>query len=165
YFVVATVFGLVVSAFSGAGEAGGVVFALVLIPVLVWLGCRLAPMFAVVAVDGVRNPFTAIARSWHLTRGHALTIFLASLVFMVILIVACGIVLLPSLGLLGGLADPAGLAEAGSVGGQAVGGIVLLMLGVLVVSVLFNIAYCAFMAVIHGLLSSAAGEGTVEAFA
>jgi hypothetical protein len=35
----------------------------------------------------------------------------------------------------------------------------------LVVSVLFSIVYCAFMAVIHGSLASSAGEGAAEAFA
>ena len=41
----------------------------------------------------------------------------------------------------------------------------LLALGVLAVSVLFNIAYCAFMAVIHGSLAGASGKGAAEAFA
>lgn len=161
YVALALVFG---AAGSALGDAGGVVLALVLIPALVWVGCRLAPLFAVVAVDGVRNPFAAISRSWQLTKGHALTIFLAWLVFMVILVVVCGVALLPSIGVLRGMADPASLAGPDAVG-PALGGMLLLMLGFLVVSALFNLLYCAFMAVLHGTLTSAGGEGAAEAFA
>lgn len=161
YFAVAMVFAAVGTAFSAMGEAAGGLIALILLPVLIWLGCRLAPLFAVVAVDGVRNPFTAIARSWHLTRGHALTIFLASLVFMVIMLVVAGVAMLPSIGLLRSMADPAAVSDVG----PALGGMGLFFLGFLIVSVLFNVCYCAFLAVIHGTLSGAAGEGAAEAFA
>lgn len=161
---VAAVLGLVGAGLSVAGEAGSALSALVLIPVLVWLGCRLAPLFAVVAVDGVRNPFAAIARSWRLTRGHALTIFLVSLVFMVILGLVLGVALLPSLGLLASLADPASMTDPTAVAAPAMGGIALLMIGMLVAGVLFNLLYCAFMAVVHAKLAGVAGEGTAEAF-
>jgi hypothetical protein len=40
-----------------------------------------------------------------------------------------------------------------------------MFLGFLIVSVVFNLAYCAFLAVIHGTLTSAAGEGVTETFA
>lgn len=142
------------------GNGSGAI-VLLLIPVLVWLGCRLSTLFAVVAVDGVRNPFKAIARSWHLTRGHALTIFLASLVFVVILGLLAAILMLPSMGMLRALADPAGVAQAG----PAIGGFLLFGLGILALSVLFVLAYCAFLAVIHGTLAGAAGENAAEAFA
>lgn len=164
YIALALVFSLLGVIVAAVGDAGGVVLVLVLLPVLVWIGCRLAPLFAVVAVDRVRNPFAAIARSWRLTRGHALTIFLASLAFLAILVLVSGVVLLPSIGVLRSMADPAGLAGADSVG-QAFGGIALLGVSVLVVSVLFNLLYCAFMAVIHGTLTSATREGTAQTFA
>jgi hypothetical protein len=163
YFVGAMILGLVGAAASTMGSAPQLLFGALLFGVVLWLGCRLAPLFAVIAVDGVRNPFTAITRSWSLTRGHALTIFLASLVFLVILIVACGIALLPSIGVLRTMADPAALT--GGAATPAVGGLLLFGLGILVVSVLFNLCYCAFLAVIHGSLTGAAGEGAAEAFA
>lgn len=146
------------------GDIGGGVLALLLIPALIWVGCRLAPLFAVEAVDGVRNPITAIGRAWHLTRGHALTIFLASLVLLVIFVVICGVALLPSIGLLRSMADPEALVGA-EAAGAAVGGFLLLMLGLLVVSVAVNMVYCAFIAVVHGTLTGAGGEKAAEAFA
>lgn len=157
YFAVAMVLSLLAAAL---GDASAVLLLLV-VPVAVWLGCRLAPLFGVMAVDGVRNPFTAIARSWRLTSGHALTIFLAMLVIVVLLIVVCGVALLPSLGLIASMSDPTSVADVGS----AMGGFALLMLGILVASALFTIIYSAFQAVIHGTLANAAGEGVVEAFA
>lgn len=160
YIGVALVFSLLGAVVAAMGDAGSAVLALVLLPVLVWIGCRLIPLFAVVAVDQVRNPFAAIGRSWRLTRGHALTIFLASLVFLLIVVLVCGVALLPAIGMLRGMANPAELAS-----GPAIGGILLLMAGGLVANVLFNLLYCAFMAVVHGTLTSAVGEGTAETFA
>ena len=161
YVAAAMVFSLVAAAFSALGDTAGLVLSLLLVPVLAWLGCRLAPLFAVVAVDGVRNPFTAIGRSWHLTRGHALTIFLASLVFFIILLIVCGLLMLPSIGLLTSMADPAAMAEVA----PAFGSIALLFLSILVVSALFAILYSAFMAVIHSSLATASGQGAAEVFA
>jgi hypothetical protein len=164
YIAAALVFSLFGVVVAATGDAGSVVLALVLLPVLVWIGCRLTPLFAVVAVDRVRNPFKAIGRSWRLTRGHALTIFLASLVLMVILLLICSVALLPSIGLLRSMADPAAMAGADAMG-QAFGGMALFGVGLLVASVLFNLLYCAFMAVVHGTLTSATGEGMAETFA
>ena len=161
YVAAAMALGLVGTAFSAVGDWARTLFALLLLPVLAWLGCRLSPLFAVVAVDGVRNPFTAIARAWDLTQGHALTIFLAFVVFMLILLLVCGVALLPSIGLLRSMSDPAAVAAAE----PAWGGLLLLFLGMLVAGVLFNLCYCAFLAAIHGRLTSASGEGVVEAFA
>jgi hypothetical protein len=158
YFVIALVMGLLGSAIGGAGS---LILTLLMLAVVVWLGCRLAPLFAVSAVDGVRNPFTAIGRAWRLTEGHALTIFLASLVILVLMIVIGGVALLPSFGIIANLGDPSAMADIGS----ALGGMGLMFVGLLVVSALFTMIYSAFQAVIHGLLSNASGEGVVEAFA
>jgi hypothetical protein len=163
YIVLTIPLAIFVSAFPAEENGAGAILLLLLLPVLVWLGCRLSTLFAVVAVDGVRNPFTAIARAWHLTRGHALTIFLASLAFLVILGVIAAIALLPSIGLLRSMADPAGVAEAGAA--SAVGGFLLFGLAILALSVLYVICNSAFLAVIHGTLSGAAGEGAAETFA
>jgi hypothetical protein len=163
YIAAGLVLGPLGEVFDALGAWGASLFALLTIPVVIWLGCRLSLLFTVVAVDGARNPFAAIARSWRLTRGHALTIFLVSLVFIVILCLIGAVALLPSIGLLRTLADPAALTGAAAM--PAVGGLLLFGLGILVLSVLFNLCQCAFLAVIHGSLSGAAGEGAAETFA
>jgi hypothetical protein len=164
YIVLTIPLAIFVSAFPAEESGAGAILLLLLLPVLVWLGCRLSTLFAVVAVDGVRNPFTAIARTWHLTRGHALIIFLATMVFLVILGVIAAISLLPSIGMLRSMADPAGVAEAGATA-SAVGGFLLFGLGMLALSVLYVVCYSAFVAAIHGSLTGAAGEGAAETFA
>lgn len=164
YIVFAVVFGLLGAAVATMGDAANLVITLLILPVLIWIGCRLFPLFAVMAVDRVRNPFTAITRSWRLTRGHALTIFLASLFFMVIAVVIFGVALLPSIGILRSVADPASFASPDAVA-PALGGMALLFLGLLVASILYNLLNCAFMAVVHGTLTKAAGEGAAETFA
>lgn len=161
YFVATIVLAVPGAALSSLGNWGIVLFAIVLVPLLVWLGCRLALLFSVMAVDGVRNPFKAIRRSWALTRGHALAIFLASLVLLLILAVVCGLALLPSIGVLAGFSDPATFADASS----AIGAILLLLAGMLVISAAINLLYCAFLAVLHSTLTGAAGQGAAEAFA
>lgn len=160
YLLLALVFSLLNALTGGMGDADSLVGALLLLP-LIWIGCRLAPLFAVVAVDRVRNPFAAIARSWRLTRGHALTIFLASLAFLILLVIVCGVALLPSIGVLRSMGDVAE-AEAAA---PALGGLALFALGLLAVSILVTVLYSAFMAVIHGTLVSVAGEGAAETFA
>lgn len=79
-FVVAMVMVMVVpgaAAQSAGGTPGPATVAaigltmLVLLPVLLFFGARLAPMTPVAAAeDG--NPFTILSRSWALTSGHAL---------------------------------------------------------------------------------------------
>jgi hypothetical protein len=161
YLVLAIPFGLLAAALASLGAARRALTLLIALGVMLWVGSRLAPLFAIIAVDGVRNPFTALARSWRLTSGHALTIFLTLLSFLVIMIVVCGIALIPSFGLLRTMADPSGLGSAGA----ALGGVGLLMLTFVVLGVVFTVSYAALLAVIHGSLSNAAGEGVVEAFA
>ena len=85
------------------------------------------------------------------------------LIVMLILAVLCGLALLPSIGVLRTLGDPTAMADPGV--GAALGGMGLFLLSLLVMSALFNVCYCAFLAVIHGTLSNAAGEGTAAAFA
>jgi hypothetical protein len=165
YFVVALVFSLLAAALSALGDSATALSLLLVLPAMIWLGCRLFPMFAVVTVDKVRNPVKAITRSWRLTKGHAWTIFLASLVFVVILVVVCGLALVPSFGLIASMADPGGLADAETGVGPAIGSFALLMISMVVVSVLFRLLYSAFIAVVHGTLVSAAGEGVAVAFA
>jgi hypothetical protein len=146
---------------AALGEIGSTVALLLMLAAVIWVACRLAPLLAVMAVDGVRNPFTAIGRAWNLTRGHALTIFLASLVVVVIIVIICGLALLPSFSMIATMADPSSIADVGS----AVGGFALLTVGITVAWALYVIIYSAFQAVIHGLLANASGDGVVEAFA
>ena len=123
YFAVALVMGLASAALSSVGDLLGAGFAILILPVAIYLMCRLSILLPVVAVDGVRNPVTAIGRTWALTRGNALAIFLSLLAFVVVAIVVFGVMFVFFAGSMQGLessmatgAGP-GAAISGMLGG------------------------------------------------
>lgn len=76
----------VMSALGGAAVALlGVVVAFVLI---IYVVIKLSLVAPVIAIEGNRNPFTALARSWQLTKGNSLRIVL----FLGLLLVVIGII-------------------------------------------------------------------------
>lgn len=156
YLLCVVVIGLAGMALSMvAGNGIGAVLLLVLLPVVIWLAARLTPLLAVIAVDGVRNPFDAIARAWALTRGHALTIFLALLALVLIMALVATAVMIPFLGTVRAMTDPANLAGAPPFMG---GGIIMTLLGFAVLSVFCNLLQAAFQAVVHARLTQGARE-------
>jgi len=145
YFVFALVAGMVFALLAQMGTAGSIIGGVLLLAAILYLACRLAIVFPIVPVDGVRNPITAIARSWSLTRGHGLAIFLAFVVFAIIAGVLIAIVFVPSMGSLAAL-------EGGDV--SAIGGAMAFMfVGFIVVSVLIAMAYSAMLSSIHARLT------------
>ncbi|KUO53240.1 MAG: hypothetical protein APF78_11630 [Sphingomonadales bacterium BRH_c3] len=82
YFIGAIVLGLVAGVLSLLGPVGAVISAVALIAALLYLAARLSILAPVVAVDGVRNPVTAIARAWQLTGANVVNILLALLVLI-----------------------------------------------------------------------------------
>jgi hypothetical protein len=150
YFVIALVAGVIFAALAQLGTAGTVIGGIALFLAILYLACRLAIVFPIVPVDGVRNPITAIGRSWSLTRGHALSIFLAFVVFTIIAAVLIAIVFVPSMGSIAAM-------EGGDISGIG-GATVFMFLGFIVVSVLIALGYSAMLSSIHARLS---GEGRV----
>lgn len=71
-----------------APPAIAVLVAVAAILVAIWLFIRMSLITPVITIDGQRNPITAIARSWRLTKGNSLRI----LAFMVLLIITIGII-------------------------------------------------------------------------
>jgi hypothetical protein len=66
-----------------------VLVGLLLVVLALYLVIKFALIAPVIAIDEVRNPFTAIARSWQLTKGNSLRIF-AFLVLLFVVIVIIG---------------------------------------------------------------------------
>lgn len=80
----------VISAMGGAAVATLAVFvALVLI---VYVLVKLALIAPVIAIDGLRNPFAAIARSWQLTKGNSLRIFIFIALLLVVIVIISALV-------------------------------------------------------------------------
>lgn len=149
---------LALSALGAAlGEIGALIASIVLFAAVIYLACRLAIVLPIAPVDGVRNPITVISRSWQLTRGHALPIFLSLLVFVLAVLVLGAILLVPALGAISSLST--GDAAPG------IGIMLYLFVGFIALSVVFAAAYAAYLSAIHAQLSERAGEGIGETFA
>lgn len=154
YFLLALVAGVVFAVLAQAGSAGSIIGVIILFLAVLYLACRVSVVFPIVPIDGVRNPITAIARSWSLTRGHALAIFLAFLVLAIVATVLFAIVIVPSIGSIGAL-------QAGDLSGIG-GAMTFIFVGATVVSALVAMSYSAMLASIHARL---AGEhGVAETF-
>jgi len=142
----------------GGGTTGtivGIVLLVLFMPVVVYLGCRMAVLVAVVAVDQVFNPFAAIRRSWAVTRGRVLGIFLALL--------ALGVLTLALVAL------PFGLIFTTAVNADPGSGLPLLLLllpfvllPVCIVYVMFAMSY---MAALHSEVTGGGAERLEEVFA
>jgi hypothetical protein len=154
------VFGVAGVAGLGGGTAGsvvGVVLLLLFVPVIVYLGCRFAVLIPVVAVDQVFNPIAAIRRSWEVTRGRALGIFLSTLAFVVLSMVILG---LPFLLIFGSL-----LGSDGEPGAAAIGGMLLGILAFIPLVVVYTMFASAYAAALHSEVTGGGSERLEEVFA
>lgn len=129
----------------------------VLLALGAYLACRLALVFPIVAVERVRNPLVALKRSWVLTRHHVVTIFLATLIFAVLVVVLYGLAALPVIG------SYAAIIYGGVSTVPGVGAMIISFLAAVLVSIVISFAYAVFLSVIHAGLVGAA-ETTAEAF-
>ena len=141
YFIFAVVAGVLFGVLAQAGAAGSIIAAIALFLAILYLACRVSIVFPIVPIDGIRNPLTAIGRSWSLTRGHALAIFLAFLVMSIITVILFAIVFVPMIGSMTSL-------EAGDLSGLG-GSMVFGFFGLIVISALVAMAFSAMLASIH----------------
>lgn len=155
YIVIVIVFAIIGAILSFAGKIGSFVAILPFLPVLIYLGCRLALVPTIAAVEQIGNPITVIQRSWRLSEGHVLTIFLASLVLGLIFVVLFGLAILPSIGT---------FMSAASGGTPNLGAIGVTYLGFLVIGVVAGLASAAMHSVMHAELSGSAGQNLGETF-
>jgi len=151
YLVGLLVLGMVGEGVAMAGVIAQGVWSIALAALLIYLACRLIILPPVVAVEGVRNPITAIVRSWQLTKGKVLGIFLSLLVYIAIAIVAVGVPFAMFFGTIIGLSQ-------GDVG-PAIGAIFGMVVIFAVLAVLLAVLGSTFGAVVH---SELVGHETAE---
>jgi len=158
YFLAAIVLGLVGAAFSAAGDAGSVIYVILVFLLMIYISCRLSLVMPVIAVDGVGNPITALSRSWTLTSGHVLKIFVVMLLYAVIV---GGVFFLLFLVAGGSMMGLSGMGEAGM--GAAGATMIGFFLGFIALMVLVAIVSASFMASLHASLVGP--EAVAETFA
>lgn len=152
-FAVAGVAGL------GGGTADtvvGVVLLLLFLPIIVYLGCRLAVLIPVVAVDQVFNPIAAIRRSWAVTQGRALGIFLATLAFGLLTLVILGLPFMLIFGV---------LTTAEDNPGAAFGVVLLASLAFIPLFIIYTMFASAYTAALHSEVTGGGSERLEEVFA
>lgn len=143
--------------FAFMGDVGSILFAIIVLLAVVWVACRLSLMMPVIAVEGELNPLNAITRSWKLTSGHVLAIFIAFLIFVVAILVAGFLLITIFGGTLTALIDPMGGSAAG-IGVAAILGIIIFIL-FWAALVIFS---ASFIASLHNVL--AGPQTTAETF-
>ena len=157
YIILAIPVGLLFAVVGSAGEVAVGLFGLLILPLLVYFGCRLSILFPLATVEGIRNPVTLVTRSWTLTGGRVLPIFLATMLFVVIVIALVAVVLLPVFGpLLGGEAlDPS----------AGIGLFILTFIGTIVLGIVLSIMGAALGSAIHASVSDVSGDSYSDTFA
>lgn len=157
YVVVAFVFGLALAMLATVlGSAGSVVSLVIFVGALVYFASRLVPIMPVIAVEGVRNPVTALTRSWSLTKGHTLKIVLLNGAFIVVALLLLGLAFVPFFSSIQGAQATGTAPDIGNMfitfGLALVAGVILMIFG------------SAFQAVIHAELAGHAGEDLALTF-
>jgi hypothetical protein len=138
----------VISALGGAAVAVlAVMAALVLI---VYLMVKLSLAAPVIAIEGDRNPFTALGRSWQLTKGNSLRIVL----FIALLLLVIGIIAVLVTGVLTLV-----LAALGDTVATIGGGIVNAL-----VNALLTVVFLVVTVAIYRQLAGASPERAAELF-
>ncbi|MGH6787735.1 MAG: glycerophosphoryl diester phosphodiesterase membrane domain-containing protein [Novosphingobium sp.] len=157
--VIVFVISLVIGGSVAATNSPGLAFVgmLIMFAVFAWLFTRLSLTLPIIAVDGERNPFAAMARSWALTAGNAAKVFFVWFVFVLAL---TAIMLLIVFGLAGSLV---GGFAAGSAPG--IGTMVVALVVYLVLIVAINLYSSALTAAVHAQLAGPNAQGYSETFA
>lgn len=138
----------VVAAF--ASPAVVVLVGLVLAIVAIYVVVKFALIAPVIAIDGVRNPITAITRSWQLTKGNSLRI----IVFILLLFVTIAIIGALVQGVLSLILAAIG-GEVANIGAGVVSAII---------NTLITVVFLVVIAAIHRQLASDTPDRLAEAF-
>lgn len=139
---------------AALGAAGAVLMVAGILVAMTFVAVKLSLTLPVVVVEGERNPFSALSRSWRLTHGNTgrllgfyLLLFIGYLVIAVIAMVFVGAIA----GVAGGAASKGALILTGVVSG-AIGAVVAVLL-------------CAVLAAVHRQLSGRFDSDVSDTFA
>jgi hypothetical protein len=149
-------FALIAAVGAGIAAAIGSIPLMVLLGLVgfvaaIYVSLRLTMVLPVIAVDRVRNPVSALQRSWNLTRGNVGPILLYMVLLVVVFVVASIVVGI----VVGLLAALLGGARSAEVVGAAISG--LLSAG-------FTVYIVASMAAMHRRLTGGTGEDHAVTF-
>jgi len=148
-FLIALVVGVLIALGSLIAPAVGVLLGLVGFVIAIYLYVKFSLVSPVIAIERKLNPFTVLRRSWDLTKGNSLRLFLFYLLLVVVLFVVTALasMLWAIFGIMG---EQAGLFAS------AIGGALVTMASVAI--------FLAVLAAVHRQLSGGSSEAIRETF-
>lgn len=147
-FVIVAIIPIMVAAAAGASV--GVLLGVVAAIAIIYLYVKFCLTVPVIVIDKVANPLRALGRSWGLTKGNSVRLFLFFLLLLVALLVIALVIGLV-VGLIGALAGPSSAIFISSLVNSAINA-----LGITV--------YLAVLAAIHRQLSGSSPVAATETF-
>jgi len=153
--VVSLVVGLVVGGAAAASGSSAVslILSLVMLVCAAAIMTKLSMILPIVAIDGERNPITAIGSSWRMTSGSTFKLFLV----LVAAVVVLGVVAIAIFMLTIGVPRPDNLPSGG--------GMIAFFVLIVVFAVSAGNYFVALIAAIHRQLSGGTTAAVTEAFA
>lgn len=135
---------------ASAGVGAGVLVGLIALIALAYLFTKFLLVSPVIAIDRVRNPLAALGRSWRLTKGNSLRLFLFLFLLSVAFVVVTSVA-----SLIAGLVFALAGTEVALAGDAIVSGLV---------SALFTAIFVAALAAAHRQLAGPAPQAMSETF-
>ncbi|MCT2559471.1 glycerophosphoryl diester phosphodiesterase membrane domain-containing protein [Tsuneonella sp. YG55] len=134
----------------GVSVAAGALLGIVALVAFIYLFTKFLMVPPVIAIERVVNPLAAMGRSWRLTKGNSIRLFLFVFLLFVAVVVVGGV-----LGMVIGLALALAGPEVALVGNALVSGLV---------NAAFYTVFLAVLAAVHRQLTGAAPETVSETF-
>lgn len=156
YFVAALIIGIVMGVLGSASSMLSGLIAILLIPAVIYVMCRICTINAVVAVEGVTNPINAITHGWAQTRSNVLSIFGVMVIFAVALVVIGGLLFMPIFSSM--------MSATMSGAPPSFAGMGLSLVGFFLFSIVMTVVSAALFSVIHAEVSGASPAATSEVF-
>lgn len=163
YFVFGIAYTLFAAALTILGDVGAIIAALLLLPAMIYFAMRFAVLVPVIGVEKVFNPLTAIKRTWEVTSGNVLGIFLVTLVVIVAALVLLGVPFFVMFGAVGAI----GLSGSDPGAGMGVAAMGAAFIGLLLffpLYIIFSIVSVVINSCLHAELTDSEAEDLEATF-
>jgi hypothetical protein len=134
-----------------APPAVAAALGLMLVVVLIYLVVKFSLIAPVIAIDEERNPITALARSWRLTKGNSLRIFAFFLLLFITIVIIGALVqgiLTLVFAAIGGTVESIGIGLVGAL-----------------INTMISVIFLVVLAAVHRQLAGPSAKGLAETFA
>ncbi|WP_299193513.1 glycerophosphoryl diester phosphodiesterase membrane domain-containing protein [uncultured Erythrobacter sp.] len=142
------------------GDIGGLLFGLLAFAAIIYFAVRLSVIIPVIAVDKVRNPITAITKTWNMTAGKFLPILVIYLIMIGVALLVVGLPVFLMLGSIGAMAMGGDPAAAGGAIMGVLGGFFLIF----PLFIIFSIFSVTLVSCLHAEVTDSTAEKAQDTF-